>query len=238
MASLLSYLGWGKPTPAPVKAPQDPDKDAVRALPGSWYTDENMYQLERRAIFSRRWIMITHTKRFPQTGDSLRYDVANINFTLLRDQDGNINGFRDACDFDETDAGIPIPIHIHIDHNGFIWVNLDGKEVPEVAWDDDFAGVDQQDRYEGLNFDDYEFDHAWEMTGDYNWKILSDNYNECYHCATTHPDLLALTDLHSYCVVPEAGYIKHFVATKPEQEARGLRVHPTYFFPSTSMNIS
>lgn len=26
--------------------------------------------------------------------------------------------------------------------------------------------------------DDFTFDHAWELEGDYNWKAMADNYNE------------------------------------------------------------
>lgn len=235
VASFLSNaLGLSSPKPAVQK--EIAKASAVRCLPASWYTSQDMYELERKAIFTRRWLLITHSHRLKEAGDWLHYDVVNIDFVLYRHSDGEIYGVRDACDLNDiTDNA---SIHIHLDHNRFIWVNLDEKETPAIAWDDLFEGIDQQDRYKGLNIDDYEFDHSWQMEGPYNWKIASDNYNECYHCLTTHPDLVALTDLHAYYVEPAHGWIKHFVATKPEQEARGLRVHPTYFYPSTSMNIS
>lgn len=233
VSSIFNYLGLGKPVPAGKPAKPTP----VRALPASWYTSEEMYELERRAIFTRKWLLITHKVRLQQDGASLQYDVAGFDFVLYREEDGTISGRRGTHDDNES-THTHLPVHIHIDHNGFIWVNLDEKEVPEVAWEEDFANVDRQQRYQGLNFDDYEFDHSWEMDGPYNWKILADNYNECYHCATTHPDLNALTDLQAYYVEPKDGYIEHYVATRPEQEAKGLRVHPTYFFPSSSMNVS
>lgn len=107
--------------------------------------------------------------------------------------------------------------------------------------------------------DDYVFDHTWEMEGGYNWKILvsqasilkisfvptliamtskADNYNECYHCATTHPDITALADLHSYSVACKAGQIVHNAATTDEQRENGLTVASTYYFPNVSTNIS
>jgi hypothetical protein len=33
---------------------------------------------------------------------------------------------------------------IHIDANGFIWLNLDAGEEPEISWEDDFKGIDLQ----------------------------------------------------------------------------------------------
>lgn len=146
-------------------------------------------------------------------------------------------GYQDLADFDKSKNGL-LPIHVHIDHNGFVWVNLDGKDKPEIAWSDDFEGVDRLPRYDGVNWDDYEFDHTWEMDGGYNWKILADNYNECYHCKTAHPDLPTIADLSSYSVDPVAGSIRHNAATTAEQAGAGLTVAPTYFFPNASMTVS
>lgn len=39
-----------------------------------------------------------------------------------------------------------------------------------------------------FNFEaEFKLDHVWEMDCRSNWKSLIDNYNECYHCATSHP---------------------------------------------------
>jgi phenylpropionate dioxygenase-like ring-hydroxylating dioxygenase large terminal subunit len=89
-----------------------------------------------------------------------------------------------------------------------------------------------------INWDDYEFDHTWEQEGDFNWKILADNYNECYHCATTHPDIPALADLATYSVDTREGSIIHDAHSKPEQIAAGFKVASTYYFPNASMNVS
>jgi len=274
-SSLLSYFGIGKPT-----STKEEEKSAVRALPANWYTSQEMYELERRAIFSRKWLLVTHRQRLTQPGDWLRYNIAGFDLVLCRDREGNINGFHNVCrhraypvvtgekgsakifacqyhgwsyglngklakapgfqnleGFEKDKNGL-IPIHVHIDHNGFIWVNLDGKEKPEIAWEDDFDGVDTQQRFQEFNFDDYRFDHTWEQEGGYNWKILADNYNECYHCATTHPDIPSVADLKSYNVKVKAGAIIHDGATTEEQRERGLRVCSTYYFPNTSMNVS
>ena len=276
MPALLSYLGFGGSPPAQ----KDEEKTALRALPSNWYTSQEMYELERRAIYSRKWQLITHKIRLSQPGDFLKFDAAGYQFILCRDREGNINGFHNVCrhrafpvvlqdqgssrilsckyhgwsyglngklskapgyqeldGFQKEKNGL-LPVHIHIDCNGFIWVNLDGKERPEVAWEDDFAGIDKQERYKSFNFDDYVFDHTWQMDGGYNWKILADNYNECYHCATTHPDIGALANLQSYSVNTKAGQIIHDAATSEDQRQNGLEVAATYHFPNVSTNIT
>lgn len=238
----------------------------AHALPSSWYTSQELYELERRAIFSRKWLLTTHVLRLPNTGDWIQYKIAGYPFVLVKDRQGQINAFHNVCrhrafpvvteesgtsrifacqyhgwsyglngklakapgyqdvdGFDKSKNGL-LPIHVHVDNNGFIWVNLDGGEKPEIAWEDDFKDVDLQPRFKDFDFTDYEFDHTWEMEGEYNWKISADNYNECQ---TSHPDIPALADLSAYVV-----------DAKPEQIKRGLKIASTYYFPNASLAVS
>jgi phenylpropionate dioxygenase-like ring-hydroxylating dioxygenase large terminal subunit len=272
---LLNYFSGG---PSPVTASDE--KKSVRALPAPWYSSQEMYELERRAIFSRKWQLITHSVRLANVGDYLKYEFAGFDIVLIKDRTGTINGFHNVCrhrafpvvtedkgnakilscryhgwsyglngklakapsyqdlpGFDKTQNSL-FPIHVHIDVNGFIWVNLDGKAKPEIAWDDDFSGIDTQERLARIKFQEYKFDHEWQMDGPWNWKILADNYNECYHCPTSHPDIVAIADLEAYSVDVDRCSIIHNTASTPEQIAAGLQVAPTYFFPNASMNAS
>jgi len=272
--ALLNYLGFGS------SAAAEEEKNSVRALPAPWYTSNEMYELERRAIFSRRWLLTTHKNRFKESGDWLRYEIAGFNIVVAKDRNGNINAFHNICrhraypvvdedkgsskifacryhgwsygldgklakapgyqdlpGFDKTQNGL-LPIHVHIDINGFIWINLDGKQKPEVSWEEDLDGVDSQARLQQFQWDQYEFDHVWEIEAAYNWKIAADNYNECYHCKSTHPDIPTVADLASYGVNVQRAWIQHDGATTPEQKRRGLTVCATYFWPNASMNVS
>lgn len=262
------------------KAPSTNENSPVRALPASWYTSQEMFELERRSIFCKRWLFTTHKARLPNPGDWVRYDVAGFQFIVVKDREDKINAFHNVCrhrgfpvvtgdqgsskifackyhgwsyglngklakapsyqgleGFDKSKNGL-FPIHVHVDTNGFVWVNLDAGEKPEIAWEDDFKGIDLQPRFQNYNFDDYVFDHTWEQEGDYNWKILADNYNECYHCPTTHPDIPAVADLSTYSVSTKDGSIIHDAHSTEEQIASGLRVASTYYFPNASMNVS
>ncbi|KAJ5902850.1 hypothetical protein N7495_003378 [Penicillium taxi] len=225
MSFFKNYFGT---TVSPVKEKKEENKP-MRALPASWYTSQDMYELERRAIFSRKWLLTTHKHRVPNCGDYVQYDAAGFEFIVAKDQQGEIKAFH------SVDIA---PVHTHIDRNGFIWVNLDAKETPEVAWNDDFEGVDEQPRFDHYNFEDYTFDHTWDQEGDFNWKILADNYNECYHCAVAHPDIPTIADLESYYVKTKDGHIQHYGAQRPDQVAAGFRIATTYFWPNASFNIS
>ncbi|KAH7065966.1 Rieske [2Fe-2S] iron-sulfur domain-containing protein [Paraphoma chrysanthemicola] len=279
MASgLLHYFTFGSSTKdaAPMK------ESPVRALPASWYTSPAMYEFERRAIFTRRWLFMTHSSRVKNTGDWLRYNVAGYDFIITRDRAGKVNAFHNVCrhraypvvekegsgnakilacryhgwsyglngklakapgyqdlEFDKEQNGL-FPIHTRVDRNGFVWVNMDASETPEVSFEEHFENVDVQQRFEdsGINFDDYELDHTYQLDGHYNWKILSDNFNECYHCPTTHPDIPAFLNLESFDSDLKDGHIQHHCAPTEEQVKAGVNTHSTYYFPNSSMSVS
>ncbi|KAF7554710.1 hypothetical protein G7Z17_g2729 [Cylindrodendrum hubeiense] len=251
----------------------------VRALPSAWYRSEEIYELERRAIFSKKWILVTHKLRFTDNGAWIRFEEAGFQFFLVRNNNGKINGFHNICrhrafpivtkeqgqssmlsckyhgwsyglnrqlakapgysdmkSFDKAENGL-FPVHVHVDANGFIWINLDASEQPE-PFSQEFNKIDQKARHQTFNFDDYQFDHTWEMSGDYNWKTLADNYNECYHCKTAHPDAGSIADLHAYKVETTGGNIEHFANTSEKQADEGLTIVSNYYFPNICMTVS
>ncbi|KAJ5142449.1 uncharacterized protein N7515_001236 [Penicillium bovifimosum] len=223
----------------------------VPTLPASWYSSHGIYELERRAIFSRKWLLTTHKLRFPKTGDWLRYNIAGYAFILVKDREGNINAFHNVCrhrafpvvteeggtsrifscqyhgwsyglngklakapgyqeveGFDKSKNGL-LPIHVHIDINGFIWLNLDAGEKPETSWEDDIAEIGLQSCFKDFSWEDYSFDHTWELTGEYNWKVLAD---------------------YSSTVV-------YSTKSTPDQIAKDLKSATTYYFPNASMTV-
>jgi phenylpropionate dioxygenase-like ring-hydroxylating dioxygenase large terminal subunit len=206
VSELLHYFTFG----TSAAKLDTPEKEVpVRALPASWYTSRAMYEMERRAIFTRRWLFMTHSSRVKNSGDWLRYTVAGYDFIITKDRQGNTNAFHNVCrhraypvveregsgnakilscryhgwsyglngklakapgylnlQFDSEKNGL-FPIHTHIDRNGFIWVNMDAREIPEVSFEEHFEYVDIQQRYidSSINFDDYELDHTYELDG-------------------------------------------------------------------------
>ncbi|EED19233.1 Rieske 2Fe-2S family protein, putative [Talaromyces stipitatus ATCC 10500] len=56
-----------------------------------------MYELERRAIFSKDWIVVSHQLRLAESGKYVQLQEAGFSFFLVKDRQGNINGFHNVC---------------------------------------------------------------------------------------------------------------------------------------------
>ncbi|KAI9904309.1 hypothetical protein N3K66_000838 [Trichothecium roseum] len=244
-------------TPKNDNARQEPS--AVRGLPSSWYRSEAMHQLERRAVFSKRWLLVSHKLRFAQAGDYLRLTMAGFPIFLEPSTSSSGNAAALACryhgwsyGFDGRLAKAPryeeLPsfaksendlfgIHVHVDKLGFVWVNLESAETPSVPWSSTFAGVDEQERLSAFDTSRYRFDHEWELPGAYDWKTLAENYNECYHCPTGHPAVNGVTNLSRYWVETAGSHIQHFNVDK-DDGTKGLGIYSTFFYPNASATLS
>ncbi|KZM25543.1 uncharacterized protein EKO05_0001902 [Ascochyta rabiei] len=261
MSGLLGYFSWDKKKaaePKKEKTQVEEKQQPIRALPASWYTSPDMYEFERRSIFSKRWLFMTSNLRVPNVGDHLRYQFAGFDVIIIRDQENGIKAFHNTSKQSQqvlidnetkdnsghvdlavfsTTADNVFPIHTKIDRNGFIWINLDAKKTPDVTFDQYFKDVDVQERYASINFENYHLDHVYTLETEYNWKIASDNFNECYHCPTTHPDIPAFLNLDSFDSALKDGHIQHACAPTQEQVDTGVNVHSTYYFPNASMTV-
>ena len=101
-------------------------------------------------------------------------------------------------DFDGSLRGIP-PLHredvpdrtplslnsVRIEEwQGFVMVNLSGDAQPLA---DHFFGLDEIfDRYSCSSLS-VAASHSYEL--ETNWKLIVENYHECFHCASIHPEL-------------------------------------------------
>ncbi|KAJ8117328.1 hypothetical protein OPT61_g1453 [Boeremia exigua] len=191
-------------------------------LPASWYSSQEMFEFERRAIFSKGWLFISHKSRLIQTGDWIRYSFAGYDIIITRDRTGTINCFHNVCrhraypviekegagnnkilacryhgwsyglngklakapgyqemDLDKDQNSL-FRCHTKVDRNGFIWINLDARETPEMLFEQYFDKVDAQVQPPNASFDDYTF--GCELKKEdlrFNWKHgLADTANE------------------------------------------------------------
>lgn len=90
----MSWFGFskGEQTQTSANEPQ-----SMPALPAAWYRSPAMYELERRAVFSRKWLLITHKLRLPEAGSYVRVTEAGYTFFLIRDRKGEIRAHHNIC---------------------------------------------------------------------------------------------------------------------------------------------
>ncbi|KAL1912966.1 hypothetical protein Sste5344_001053 [Sporothrix stenoceras] len=278
MWRLFGYGADGTKTAA--SSSQSDKAPPARSLPSSWYTSTALFELERRAIFSKRWTLLTHSLRFQKAGDYLSFNLANYPIFLVRDRDGRINGFHNICrhraypvieaasgtasilsckyhnwsygfkgnlakaprfdtveGFDKSQHGL-LPVHVHVDKGGFIWVNLQAGE-PDADWKHDFGTLDENENLQSFDYAaEFKYTHTWGMDVEANWKAVVDNYNECYHCPTSHPLIAGVTDIAKYRVEPNAACLEHTIINKVQEQKGQFRRSIIFTFPYVSVTVT
>jgi phenylpropionate dioxygenase-like ring-hydroxylating dioxygenase large terminal subunit len=73
-----------------------------------------------------------------------------------------------------------------------IFVNADAEAAP---LDDVAAGIPEALAEGGIDLDALVFDRRIDFALEANWKVVIENYLECYHCATAHPGFSRAVDV-------------------------------------------
>lgn len=114
--------------------------------------------------------------------------------------DGRLRSARGA----EKMADFPMeafslkPVRVEVFAKHFVFFNLDLKATPL----NDLAGdLAKEIAAEVVRFDDLVPETlAWESDVKANWKVVVDNFLECYHCRPAHPAFADLVDMPGYKV--------------------------------------
>ena len=108
------------------------------------------------------------------------------------------------CDFDLKKIQIE-------EHCGFLYVNLD----PDARSLADMTGnLEAEMRHYVPRMDELVYSGRLTFNAECNWKVLFDNFLECYHCQPTHPAFVDMIDIDSYKSVTHEYYSSH-VAEAP-----------------------
>jgi phenylpropionate dioxygenase-like ring-hydroxylating dioxygenase large terminal subunit len=94
----------------------------------------------------------------------------------------NAPGFREVAGFEPSEFGLA-PLRV-VDWHGWLFVDPSGTAGDFAAH---VAGSDEvvhRYRPEDLRI---VARHSYELAC--NWKVIAENYQECYHCSTIHPEL-------------------------------------------------
>ncbi len=113
------------------------------------------------------------------------------------DLDGRLIGtpnVREEELFDRADYPLS-PIAIG-EYAGFLFVNLspDPRPLMEALTD----GAESITAFERYRMEELRIGHRLVYEVEANWKIVVENYNECLHCPTVHPELVQVVPLFRF----------------------------------------
>jgi phenylpropionate dioxygenase-like ring-hydroxylating dioxygenase large terminal subunit len=96
----------------------------------------------------------------------------------------------------------------------------------------------------GVDVEAVQFHHRAESSLEANWKIVSENFLECYHCAVAHPGFSALVDVSPAAYELEAGAAFSTQYGPVREDGTGLdtdgevsRSQFHFLWPNTMINI-
>jgi choline monooxygenase len=96
---------------------------------------------------------------------------------------------EEEADFPREELGL-VPVAVGT-WGPFVFVNA-GRDPEPLA--DALGSMPAQVAELGLDVDDLVFHTRWEAEIEANWKVVCENFLECYHCQVAHPAFAAVID--------------------------------------------
>ncbi len=113
----------------------------------------------------------------------------------------------------------------------FLFVNPDPRAVPLAEQLGDLPEILARD----IDVDDIVFHSRVEFGANANWKIVVENFLECYHCPTAHPSFSETVDVHPDRYKLEAH--ETFSAQFAQAKETGERGQFHLLYPNTGLNV-
>ncbi|HEU5266166.1 MAG TPA: aromatic ring-hydroxylating dioxygenase subunit alpha [Jatrophihabitans sp.] len=205
----------------------------IATLPGSYYTDEQIFAVEQEKLFEAMWFCVVRGADLDKPGAFRTVDVGRENVLVTRSRSGDVRAFFNVCrhrgsrvcteergevrrafqcgyhawtyDLDGKLIAAPnltkMPDIDRVEYGlrrvavrewlGYVWVCL-ADDPPSF---EDTVMTEVRDRLGDLESIEH-YDVANLRVGrrivydvKANWKLIIENFMECYHCATIHPEL-------------------------------------------------
>ena len=121
--------------------------------------------------------------------------------------DGELKAARNTermVDFDKCRFSLkPVQVEVFC---GLVFVNLDPGAAPLKQ---QAAGLEKEIREFCPRVDEVTFAQRDDYDVACNWKVMVDNFLECYHCHPAHKDFVSLVDMDSYRITTHEIYSSH-----------------------------
>ncbi len=255
-----------------------------QTLPAPWYTDTDLFTLEKERIFAHSWQYAGLCQQVDAPGSFITTRAGDVPVLVARDEVGELRGFVNVCRhrgseliLDEAGCRKSLQCHYHAwtynldgtlraapgsrDEPGFDPADLSLLPVQLAVWGP-FIFVNPDLDAPPLNAVLGKLPALVAATGlrlgalrrrvvkQYdiaaNWKVVVDNYLECYHCPVAHPSFSALIDVADYTVREygwfsvQTGSLKESAGRKGPQYGSGGEVDEgfyAYLWPNFTINI-
>ncbi|SEP12437.1 Phenylpropionate dioxygenase, large terminal subunit [Halogranum amylolyticum] len=227
--------------------------DKSNALPARYFTDPEVFELEKDKIFGQYWVYAGHANCIKETGEYFTRSIGGRDLIVVRDDDSSIQVFHNVSARDgskhvsETSMEDPSRLDtdelddlndVHVDTIGpLVFTNLSDDPMPL----DEQAGV-MKDRLESLPLGEYEHANRIVSEVECNWKVFSSNYSECDHCQANHQDWVKGLRLDkSELEVNDYHWVLHYQHRQDVDDE--LRIHDEheaqfhYFWPNFTINM-
>jgi phenylpropionate dioxygenase-like ring-hydroxylating dioxygenase large terminal subunit len=241
---------------------RDPSKSFT--MPARFYTDADVFEREKSAIFYKTWHYAGHVSQVAEPKMYFTTKIHQQNIFVTHDRDGVIRAFYNVCAHRGHEllsgAGrtnvITCPYHAWAyDFNGqlvnarnsenvegfnkcdfalteirleifcgMVMVNLD----PDAkSFSETYAGLEDEIRQYMPSVDTLEFAQRDTFADvQANWKVLVDNFLECYHCAPAHKDFVDLVDMNSYRTITHKHYSAQCAAAPRTTSSNAFSFEP------------
>jgi choline monooxygenase len=213
---------------------------AARTLPFAWYSDDETLRRERDRIFARCWQYGGRAEQVAEPGSFLTTDAGGVPLLVTRGSDGELRAFLNVCRHrgavltEGCGRRETIQCHYHA------WTyGLDGTLRVAPRSDREAAGFERDELSlvlaRDLDLDAVGFHSRVEFGSNANWKVVTENFLECYHCPTAHPGFSAVVDVHPDRYVLEP----HPTFSSQHCEARTSGEHGQFhlLYPNTGINV-
>src|SRR4051812_12844134 len=71
--------------------------DRAFTIPSSWYTNDELYNLELKNVFAHSWQCVCRLDQVANSGQYVTTDVAGEPVVIVRGSDGVLRGFFNVC---------------------------------------------------------------------------------------------------------------------------------------------
>lgn len=223
-------------------------------LPASWYTSDELLGVAQAKIFNKGWHFISPITKFTKIQEDgekfCQLDLLANPFFVVDDiedpyQVESVNAYygnhQTFFTGDETEVQVSEVleslrrVNTHVTKSGLLFVCHE-TSPPQFS---SFFGNQLEQFIEGKDFRSQAHRRKMSYECDYGFLTFIDGYQECLHCAYTHPGLAKAYCMDFYKVETYTNFCRHLADSNDESAENG-DADPglfIYFFPTCALNV-